>query len=261
MPQQDGSVRQFAYEDVGAFLRFITAEAKITEQAHLPGVIEKLFSVVDPVNVGAAKRASELASDVGERLLLMHMSGSDEKPKARQIAENLNKSFFAHADAVSRSRARDLQLKIAKEDKHLEKLMWAAYEGLEQYMELRTPFIPMQHFLAEPSAAASVAPIASIQIPPNIPANVTQQIWQNAMNQAVQQMANNPQGVRVPYRLVNAVVESNLVASEHVTVGWLSGARNVNGEIQLSGVDTLARWTRVDPIPPTPSTGSGPVGP
>src|SRR3984893_3033231 len=49
IPQPDGSVRQFAYEDVGAFLRFLTGELKITEQAQLSGVIEKLFSVVDPV--------------------------------------------------------------------------------------------------------------------------------------------------------------------------------------------------------------------
>ena len=56
-------------------------------------MVEKLFSVVDPVHVGAAKRASELSSSVGERLLLMHMATSEEKPKAKQIAENLNKSF------------------------------------------------------------------------------------------------------------------------------------------------------------------------
>lgn len=79
MPQADGTVRHFAYEDVGAFLRFIASEAKITEQAHLPGVVEKLFSVVDPVHVGAAKRASELSSDIGERLLLMHMTAAEDK--------------------------------------------------------------------------------------------------------------------------------------------------------------------------------------
>ena len=33
---------------------------KISEQVHISTVIEKLFSVVDPVHVGAAKRASQL---------------------------------------------------------------------------------------------------------------------------------------------------------------------------------------------------------
>ena len=43
----------------------------------------------------------------------MHMTGADEQGRPREIAEGLNKSFFAHGDAVSRTRARDLQLKIA----------------------------------------------------------------------------------------------------------------------------------------------------
>src|SRR5437867_6633014 len=44
----DGSTRRFSYEDVGAFLRFLVEEAKISEQAHATGIVEKLFSVVDP---------------------------------------------------------------------------------------------------------------------------------------------------------------------------------------------------------------------
>ena len=66
---------------------------------------------------------------MGERLLLMHMTGSEDKTRARQIAENLNKSFFAHGDAVSRSRAKELQLKVADEDARLEKLVWEAILG------------------------------------------------------------------------------------------------------------------------------------
>jgi hypothetical protein len=107
----DGKTRRFSYEDVGAFLRFLASEVKISEQEHTSAVIEKLFSVVDPVNIGGAKRASELSSSVGERLLSMHMKGAEDKIRAKQIAENLNKSFFAHGDAVSRSRARELNLK------------------------------------------------------------------------------------------------------------------------------------------------------
>jgi len=73
--QSDGSLRQFAYEDVGAFLRFLTSDVKITEQPYTSAGIDKLFSAVDPINVGAAKRASELASTIGERLLRTHMTG------------------------------------------------------------------------------------------------------------------------------------------------------------------------------------------
>jgi|ERR1035441_2474652 hypothetical protein len=117
--QPGGPPRQFAYEDVGAFLRFLASDVKVTEQLHVSAIIEKLFSVVDPVHVGAAKRASELSSSVGERLLLMHMSEGQDRAKARQIAENLNKSFFAHGDAVSRKRAKELELNIGADDAEL----------------------------------------------------------------------------------------------------------------------------------------------
>src|SRR5206468_4702761 len=71
LPQ--GEQRQFSFEDVGAFLRFLSEEMHITEQAYTSTIVDKLFSVVDPVHVGGAKRASELSTDVGERLLQLHM--------------------------------------------------------------------------------------------------------------------------------------------------------------------------------------------
>jgi hypothetical protein len=242
MPQPDGSVRHFAYEDVGAFLRFLSGEVRITEQSHTSAVIEKLFSVVDPVNVGAAKRASELSSSIGERLLLTHMTGED-RGRAHQIAENLNKSFFAHGDAVSRRRAKELHLKIAKSDKDLEGLMWTAYRAIEEYMHLREPFSPLQQFLADPAGAAALRPIAPIQLPQNAPAQVFQQVWQAAINNALQ--ALTAAGVEVSYSVVNALVESTRVASEFRTEGKFSAFRGPNGEIQLAGTDTATGWKRI----------------
>src|SRR5664279_4908120 len=47
MKQSDGTLRHFAYEDVGAFLRFLTSDVKVTEQAHISSIMERLFIVVD----------------------------------------------------------------------------------------------------------------------------------------------------------------------------------------------------------------------
>lgn len=244
IPQPGGNPRQFAYEDVGAFLRFLQTDVKVTEQVHISPVIEKLFSVVDPIHVGAAKRASELSSSVGERLLLMHMSSSEEKPKARQIAENLNKTFFAHGDAVSRKRAKELQLKIADDNVELSKLLWAAFLGLEEYMELRKPFHPLQQYLANSDGEAALRPPAPVIVPPNTPPQVAQAVWNGVANQAVQNSFANA-AVEVEFSVVNALVESVRAASEFRTQGKLFAFRNVTGEIQLSATDTRSGWRPV----------------
>jgi len=242
IPQPDGTRRQFSYEDVGALLRFLATEVKISEQVYVSAVIEKLFSVVDPLTMGSAKRASELSSSVGERLLLMHMG--EDRDGARQIAENLNKTFFAHSDAVSRSRGKELHLKIADDDKQLEKLMWEAYLGLESYMELRKPFHPIQHFLANPQAAATLQPPAPLAIPPNAPPQIVAGLWQAATQQTLMNQGRRP--VEVEYSIVMAVLESTRACSEYRTKGKLSAFRAPNGEIQLCMTDTEAAWKRVD---------------
>lgn len=254
--QPGGVGRPFAYEDVGAFLRFLKDDIAISEQPQVAAVIEKLFSVVDPLHIGAAKRASELSSDIGERLLLTHMKG-DEAEHARKIAEDLNKSFFAHGDAVSRTRAKALHLRIADEDPQLERLIWDAYVGLESYMAFRVPFIPLQVYMADPTAAAALRPVAPVNLPSNTPPQLLQQIWNTVFQNATQNLANA--AIEVPYSLINAVVESIRLASEFRTEGRFSASRGPNGEIQIMGQDTYSRWGVV--VQPQPVAAPAQVTP
>lgn len=254
----DGKSRRFSYEDVGAFLRFLSNEVRITEQIHTSAVIDKLFSVVDPVLLGAAKRASELSSSVGERLLSMHMKGAKDKARAKQIAENLNKSFFAHGDAVSRSRARQLNLKIAPDNKKLENLLWQAFLAIESYMEMRKPFIPLQHYLADPRGAAALVPAAPLTLPSNTPPQMAAQIWQAAAQNVLQNAANR--GVEVDYTLLNALLESSRSSSEYRTRGKISAHRNAAGEISISVTDLETNWKTLDqPTPAPPQAASTPA--
>ena len=188
------------------------------------------------------KRASELATDVGERLLRMHMSSAEERNRARSIAEGLNKSFFAHGDAVSRSRARELQLQIAADNSVLEDFIWKAYIGLESYMSLRIPFNPLQHLLANGGAGALQSP-APFVLPPNTPAQIANQLWNQVAQQALQAMTQP--AVEVSYALVNAIVESRRLASEFKTTGTLSAARIIGGAIQIAATDRESGWQRI----------------
>lgn len=250
MSRQDGSRRQFAFEDVGAFLRFLNEEVGITEQAHLSAIVDRLFTEVDPVNVGAAKRASELATDVGERLLRMHMTGPEERGRARAIAEGLNKSFFAHGDAVSRTRADSLDLRVAPANPPLEKLLWKAFELLEAHMELREPFVPTHAYLRGRQTQLPTTP-GPLLLPSNAPQQLLQQVWNAAAQQALQnaQVGEPP----VPFAIVHAVVESTRAASTIVSEGLLQLLGFIDGQPRVEAMVTASGWRTVaDTLPDAP---------
>jgi len=242
MVQPDGKVRQFAYEDVGAFLEFLAEDVHLTEQLHISDIVERLFHVVDPVNVGAAKRASKLSTDIGERLLSMHLNG--DKARSRQIAENLNKSFFAHGDAVSKRRARELQLAIAPDDKELERLIWTAYCALETAMILREPFNPLHDFLKDPTAQSSLVPLAPLMMPANTDPAILQQVWQAAASQAIARAGLAAH--KVPFSLFIAVCESVRCASEVRTEGDMWASVLPAGDIKVNVIERVNGWKIVD---------------
>jgi hypothetical protein len=229
--------RQFAYEDLGSFLHFLTKDVRITEQAHFATVIDKLFSTVDPVVVGAARRASELSAEVGARLLKLHMR--DDR-RAQSIAQNLNKSFFAHGDAVSRTRARDLELPIAAADPALEALLWASFLEIEDLMSLRRPFNPLELVTLDPAAAAQLSPIAPLALPPDMPHEIVQQVFQQVLAQAAARART--QAVEVPYEIITALVESCRHASHCVTGGSAAAFRLPDGKIQVILTEKSVGW-------------------
>jgi Serine dehydrogenase proteinase len=251
-PQLTTPQRSFSYEELGGFLRFLREEVKLTEQMHVASVIEKLLATNDPLIIGKAKRASELSTVVGERLLLTHMKAPEDRAAAREIAHNLNKSFFDHGDAISRGRARELKLKVAPDDRTLEGLIWDAYLGIEAYMQFRTPFNPVSHVLADPAGAALLAPSAPLALPPNAPQQMVQALWNQVAQQAVANLAGA--GTEIPYALINGIIESPRRASQHRTVGRLSVSRHVGGDVQVAALVTEGLWAEVAiPVaPPAP---------
>ena len=242
--QADGQQRGFSFEDVGAFFRFLKEEIGLSELVHTTTHVDKLLSVVDALHVGGAKRASELSTDVGERLLKLHMTNADEHGKAREIAEGLNKSFFAHGDVVSRKMARSLHLKVAKDDEELERLLWNAFLGLESYLEFRTRFYPLQHFIEKAPKGAIAAAVSPLVLPPNAPEQLVQQLWSEVAKSAIQNLSKP--AVEVEQELVHAVVESRRKASEYRTSASLTAVRMTAGEIRLNTIPKSEGWVPVE---------------
>jgi hypothetical protein len=248
----EGGIRQFAYEDLTAFLRFLRVDVGLTQERNITEVVDKLFSATDPLTVGAARRASDLSTEVGERLLGMHAANDVERKMAREIATNLNKSFFAHGDAISRSRARSLELQIAKDDPQLENLIWQAYLGIESHMQLRKPFDPLKEFMANPQAAEALKPRAPLNLPPDTPQDVAMAAYNNVMQAAMQ--AAQSTVTEVPFAVVSALIESPRIASEFRSGGTVSAYRQPDGEVRLIITETESGWRTV-PLSSAPGTG------
>jgi len=238
---EKGEIR-FAYEDVSAFLKFIKENVGVTEQAFLTPIIDKLFTVAEPLTIGAAQRASDLSSEMAERMLRMHMTEDKDQARCRAIAENLNKSFFNHGDAVSRQRARQLELAIAESNPELEDLMWSAFLGLERLMELDRSFHPLSLFMSDENAAGTLTPAPPLQLPANTPSQGVEAAWNAAINRALQERGPTPE---VAFELVKVVVESRRRSAAIISRGHVTAARH-GQEIQVGVVDAVTRggaWT------------------
>jgi hypothetical protein len=118
-----------------------------------------------------------------------------------------------------------------------------AYEAIEAYMELRRPFAPLQHFLAGPGAAATLDPTGPAGIPPDAPPEIAQQLWNAIAQQVLKRSAGA--GVKVPFRLVNALIESCRTASENVTHGYITAMRLGDGQIRCVTTGIGAAWETV----------------
>lgn len=237
---KNGQPLRFAYEDVGAFLRFLSEDAGITEQRYTPEIVNRLFESVEPFMIGGAKRASDLASTVGERLLRTHMTAPEDALKAREIAEELNKNFLSHGDAVSRSRARELGLKIADDDPELEDLIWKAYLGLEEHMSLRSQWDPLVLLLQDEEIVEAIRIPAPVKLPPNAPQQVAQPVWQQAGNQALAKLGSSLK--EVEHTLIIAVIESPRIAFEYGQTQAWSVLRDPMGKLVVNSYPVAIGW-------------------
>ena len=240
----NGQNRQFSYEEVGAFLRFLKKEVGLTDQRHIATIVEKLLSTIDPLSVGFAHRASELSTDIGERLLKLHMTRPAEHTRnPRSIAELLNKSFFAHGDAVSRRHATELGLNVLAPDAELEGLVWGAFLEIEETMRLREPFNALEIFMADKDAAAQLQTPAALQLPPNTPEPMVNSAWSVILNTAVQrsQTQSSPE---VPYEIVLAIVESRNLVRRCVQRGTVSVTR-LGQDLKVGVLSTQSGWESV----------------
>lgn len=238
----------FGSEDLSAFLKYAREEVGLTDQTHLLQVFTKFCDAVGAIPIGVAARSSQLSLSMGEKLLLLHMTSEAARQKARAIAETLTKDFFHHGYPVSRTEADDIGLPIAKRDEVIESLMWRVWLDIADELKVREPFLPMTVLRDSPDAAPLFAPVPQLQIPPNLPQDVAQQVINNVLAQIA--IVHIPP---VPYETMHAVIESPRFASRFIVKGHFLASRQADMQIKIAQTKEAQGWKTVD----TPTTTAG----
>ncbi|MEP7103251.1 MAG: hypothetical protein ABI721_00905 [Candidatus Dojkabacteria bacterium] len=240
--QKDGTVKQFAYEDILSFLDFTKNDAGLTEQSHLATAFKLLGESVEPSSLGFAKRSSSLSVTIGEILLKMHMGEVEGKLQAKSIAEKLNKSFFSHGHALNRKDAQALGLNIEVPSDELEKLMWDVHLDFEKELEVRIPFDPTALFLSHKDATDYLKVPAPIDIPP------MQQPYSDVVINATMNFVQNQltvTGPEVEIEIKSALIESTHFSSENYAKYRIMVVRDWNLNFNTRLVRLEGSWRKI----------------
>jgi hypothetical protein len=240
--KKDGP-QQFAYEDVSAYTNFLREEAGITEQKEKVELLAQLVSQIEPSVIGASKRASMQSIIMAEKLLKLHMKDGDEQ-KAEIIAQKLSKNYFSHGHAVSKSEAQELGLKISKSNSDIERVIWDIYKDFKEEMEMCTIFDPTAEYLSRPESAFLLEPPPIVNIPSNMPHQLVQQVWNNAIQAVATQ-----QGPVIDYKLIHVIIESHNHSALFITRGKIIGSRLPDLNYRIGTPKLSAGWedNKVDP--------------
>ncbi len=126
----------FAYEDIKKYVEFVK-DIGISDQDLMQKSFELLTKEVGTVPIGVAKRSSQLALSLSEKLLSSHM---DDKAKAKSISEMLNTAFYHHGYPLSRNEAKEIGLQISENDPEIEQWMWEICEDFSNEMKFNEFF-------------------------------------------------------------------------------------------------------------------------
>lgn len=225
---------RFGSEDLRNYLEFIKEDVGVSDQEQLQRSFELVAKEVGSIPIGIAKRSSQLAFSMGEKLLNMHMSDSN---KAKTIAETLNKSFYHHGHALGLTEAKKIGLPVIKPNNELKQLLHEVMLSFESEMEFNKPFNPLQIVLNDPQTSVLLSPVNQIQLPANLPPKVLQQAYNNVLQQI--QVVQIP---AVDYDLFIASVESVNCNSQFRINGKIFSNRLPDNNIAINVVQVKSEW-------------------
>jgi hypothetical protein len=144
---KDGQRKDFAFEDVLAFISFSTKKLKLAG-VQAKEIYNRFFDSIEPFSLGFASRSSELSITIGAKLLQFRSEKKKiSQRQALKISEKLNKNFFNHGHPLNRYEAKEIGLNVSEPSVRLEDLMWNVHMDVETEFLNNTPFDIISNYL------------------------------------------------------------------------------------------------------------------
>ncbi len=133
---------EISVEDLNSYFLLAKEKAGVTDE-QMVNVFEDLTAKIHPLSLGNAYRATRMAKQITEKLLLMHFDKTDDKEKIANIVKEITGDICIHGYPITRDEAASLGLSVVEPDSELEKTMWELYENYAEKMELKNKFDPV----------------------------------------------------------------------------------------------------------------------
>lgn len=237
----EGRHRQFSTEDITAFLDYVREDLKITDQRHLRRLFEVTCREVGSLGVGFTARSSKLAVTLGEKLLGMHKK-EPEATAIKAIVEKLSRQFHAHGYPVSRKEAIEIGLDVNKDrDPALEALMWKVWLDVEEELQERRRFSPIQELLGSPEAPKLLSAVPQLDLPANAESPTYFQADLDGIKNA--KVDIKP----VDFMHVDAIIESPRLGHRGITRGTILGSRLPDLNLNYNVFVSFRGWEQTHP--------------
>ncbi|MCK4592135.1 hypothetical protein KAT63_01695 [Candidatus Parcubacteria bacterium] len=141
-PANQKQKMEISVEDLNSYFLLAKEKAGVKDE-QMVNVFEDLTAKIHPLSLGNAYRATRMAKQITEKLLLMHFDKIDDKEKIANIVKEITGDICIHGYPITRDEAADLGLNMIEPDSELEKTMWELYENYAEKMELKKKFDPV----------------------------------------------------------------------------------------------------------------------
>ena len=133
---------EISVEDLNSYFLLAKEKAGVKDE-QMVNVFEDLTAKIHPLSLGNAYRATRMAKQITEKLLLMHFDATNDKEKIDSIVKEITGDICIHGYPITRDEAESLGLNMIEPDTNLEKTMWELYENYAEKMELKKKFDPV----------------------------------------------------------------------------------------------------------------------